>query len=808
MNSATNKTPEHSPAAGFRASLSAKLIGAAVFIFLVFGLLAGMVFYSFQHIEGLLRETIRQDLTENTENAAALKKLSLVFADASLVASTFYRNESFLKNKGNELMARTREIEQSSSSGQLKTTLQGFGEHLSSVLDECTRINLLLRRADSLERELEENLAALERLVTDKKVAQIIAGEDPTFNEQLGVMLSGYRETVLQINISVLRSTTAGHDQPAAVLASIDDLSLRFQTLTASEPQISAYGPRLIAVLKRYRAAVVEYFSAEETLKRRLQSLETAKNKVLAVMTEIDSRIARSTGEVTGRITDVISRTNYVILAVSAGVMLTLALMTLFFLISNIRKPMAAIREGIDQFSAGKRDARIHLNRIDEWSTIEHALNRASDALQSSQEALEAKISELEKEITARKRAEAESMLLEDRLRHAQKMEAVGTLAGGVAHDFNNMLTAIIGYGNMAALQLPPNDPVQDYIRQILTAADRGATLTQSLLAFSRRQIISLQPVDLNEVIREFEPLLQRVSGDDIILNRELTDKQTVITADRAQIEQVLMNLVINARDAVHGHGIVTIRTDNSFLTQLEAESAGLKEAGQFVGLSVLDNGAGMDEETAKRIFEPFFTTKDVGKGTGLGLSTVYGIIQQHHGSIAVTTAPGEGCRFDILFPFCASEIPQAEQQGLADEILQRGSETILLAEDQDEVRGFIRELLGQHGYTVIEAGSGMEAIEKHREHAGRVHLLILDVMMPEMNGRDALDKIRATTPNIKALFLSGYSGDVLTSKGVLDKDVCLMTKPVSPALLLRRVREIIDTPQCGASSDNTTPSV
>lgn len=797
------ESPEISRTARFRASLSTKLIGAAVFVFLVFGLLAGVVFYSFQHIEGILRETVRHDLAENTGNAATLKQLSVVFADANLVAGTFYRNEAFLEEKGIELIARTQDTEKNSSSSALKTPLKEFRKQLQSVLQECTRINVLLRRAESVEKELEANLTSLEQTVTDKKVAQIIAGEDPTFNEQLGVLLSGYRESILQINIAVLRSTTAGNDRPSTVLSGIDDLSLRFQTLTASEPQIAAYGPRLTTILKKYRALVVEYFDAAGTLKNKLSDLERAKHQVLAVMSEIDARIAQSTTGVTNHITGVISTTNYAILALSAGIMLVLGLMTLFFLVSNIRKPMAAIREGIDQFSAGKLDARINLHRTDEWGTIEQALNRASEALQRSQETLETKIGELELEIEARKRAEATSSLLEDQLRHAQKMEAVGTLAGGVAHDFNNMLTAIIGYGNMATLRLGPDDPVQEYIRQILTAADRGATLTQSLLAFSRRQIMTPQPIELNAVILAFEPLLRRVSGDDITLQLHLSSEPALMIADRSQIEQALMNLVINSRDAMDERGTIMIETGNRLLTVHEAEELGLEAEGAYVSFSISDNGAGMDEETARRIFEPFFTTKEVGKGTGLGLAMVYGIIQQHRGSITVTTSPGNGCRFDILIPASTTEALPVEHAEASATVPQRGSETILLAEDQEEVRNFIKDLLGQYGYTVIIARNGIEAVDLYRSNAGRISLLILDVMMPEMNGRDALDAIRAESPQVKALFLSGYTGDILTSKGILDDNVCLLTKPVSPWLLVHRVREILDTSEC-TGSDNT----
>lgn len=775
-------------------SLSAKLIGVAAFLFLVVGLLAGVVFLTFQHIENLLETSVGQDIRENIENAGILKELSTVFADAALVSSTFYRNEELLLNKGQDLISRARSIESKSSSTALKDPLGEYTIRMQEVIDNCSRINRILRRADTLEKAIEQSLTSLERTVTDKKVAQIIAGEDPTFMEQLGVAISGYRETLLQISVSVLKNTMAPGGRFSSPLPAIDALMLRFQTLTASEPGIAVYGPQLIGLLRQYRAVVVEYAEAAGALRYRQAELDRAQQKVLAVMSEIDDRIAKSTTGVTGRIAEMISTTNVALFVVTAAVQIALAAMTIYFIIANIRKPMTAICEGIEAFSAGRLDARISLNRSDEWSTIEQALNRAAAALQSSQSALEAKVVELQKEIEARRRAEAESVLLEEQLRHAQKMEAIGTLAGGVAHDFNNMLTAIIGYGNMAVLQTQADDQVQGYLRQILTAADRGATLTQSLLAFSRRQLIALEPVDLNAVIVAFEPLLRRVAGESVRLEMRLSSESVVIVADRAQIEQVLMNLVINARDAVSGEGTIIIETGSRLVSDSEAEKLGLKAGGVFASLSISDNGVGMDEETVKRIFEPFFTTKEVGKGTGLGLAMVYGIVQQHQGSISVKSTVGVGTRFDILIP-TTPEMP-TEHGDDSGEAPPGGSETILLAEDQPEVRGFIRSLLEQNGYTVIEAVNGAEAVELFGK-SGHIDLLLLDVMMPTMNGREALDAIRAIAPGAKALFLSGYAGDVLSRQGILDDDVCLVTKPVSPWQLLRQVRTILDSPPC-----------
>lgn len=384
-----------------------------------------------------------------------------------------------------------------------------------------------------------------------------------------------------------------------------------------------------------------------------------------------------------------------------------------------------------------------------------------------------------------------EKRKLEDQLRHAQKMEAVGRLAGGVAHDFNNILTAIIGYGNILQMKIGEGDPVRVYVNQILGASEKAAHLTQSLLAFSRRQIIRPMPVNLNEIIERVEKLLLRLIGEDIELKMTLTDRDFTIMADSGQIEQVLMNLATNARDAMPEGGLITISTELMELDDKFIKAHGYDvKPGVYSVLSVTDTGAGMDEDTRKRIFEPFFTTKEVGKGTGLGLSIIYGIVRQHNGYINVYSEPNKGTTFKIYLPVIKSVIEETERATLPPP--RGGTETVLLAEDDEAVRELIRVVLDRFGYKVIGAVDGEDAVIKFKENRD-IELVILDVIMPKKDGKTAYQDMKKVRPEIKAIFTSGYSTDIIDEKGVLEEGVNFIPKPVLPNDLLRKVREVLD---------------
>ncbi len=385
-----------------------------------------------------------------------------------------------------------------------------------------------------------------------------------------------------------------------------------------------------------------------------------------------------------------------------------------------------------------------------------------------------------------------EKRRLEDSLRQSQKMEAVGQLAGGVAHDFNNILTVIMGYGDFLAAKIPRDDPMFKDLEEIKNASQRASTLTHQLLAFSRKQILSPKILNLNTVVGNMEKMLKRLIGEDIDMIFIPTKDLSKIWADQGQIEQVVMNIVVNARDAMPDGGKITIETANVELDDCYARTHDNVQKGPHVVLSISDTGIGMDEKTRSRIFEPFFTTKEVGKGTGLGLSTVYGIVKQSGGNIWVYSEPGKGTTFKIYFPQINHDKAISIQSEALNESLD-GTETILLVEDESSLRDLAFAILVRRGYTVLEASNGEEAITVSRKYNGVIHLMLTDVIMPLLNGRELADKLKLERPDMRVLFMSGYTDEAIFRHGVLDSMNAFIQKPFTPISLSKKVREILD---------------
>ena len=387
-----------------------------------------------------------------------------------------------------------------------------------------------------------------------------------------------------------------------------------------------------------------------------------------------------------------------------------------------------------------------------------------------------------------------ERHVLEEELRQSQKMEAVGRLAGGIAHDFNNLLAVMLGYTTLTLSRAGDPAVVTRNLEQIRTAAERAANLTRQLLAFSRKQVIQPRVVDLGGVVSELHTMLERLIGEDIELVTDVGSAKGQVKADRGQIEQVIVNLAVNARDAMpRGGRLAIVMRDVVVDATIAREQASLRP-GRYVRIDVTDNGAGMEPETLHRVFEPFFSTKEKGKGTGLGLATAYGIVKQSGGHIAVESAPGHGTTFRIWLPeveeAAESAPPVSAPTGAA---APEGSETILLVEDEDAVRGLLREVLESAGYTVLQAASGAEALRVSRAHAGTVDLLLTDVVMPGMGGREVATLLAAQRPGLRVLFASGYTAEAIARHGVLEPGTDLIHKPFTPDALLRRVRERLD---------------
>ena len=381
---------------------------------------------------------------------------------------------------------------------------------------------------------------------------------------------------------------------------------------------------------------------------------------------------------------------------------------------------------------------------------------------------------------------------LENQLRQAQKMEAIGQLAGGVAHDFNNLLTVISGYSELLQHHLSADETLRKHAEQIKSAGDRASALTRQLLAFSRQQVLRTVVLDLNSAVTDLLQMLPRLIGEHIELKTVLDPKPTFVKTDPGQLEQVLLNLAINARDAMPGGGTLTIETANVTLNEAACHRLGTIAPGDYVRLTVRDTGCGMDMVTQTRIFEPFFTTKDVGKGTGLGLATVYGIVTQSHGAISVNSAPGRGASFAIYFPASPVE-EEPSKEGEIHSTPQPGWETVLVVEDQQSVRGFVRNLLMLNGYRVLEAADGAEAMRICRQHPGEIQLVVTDLVMPGMSGRELAERIAKEQPDVKVLYMSGYTDDSVVHTGVAQAGMAFLQKPFSPTTFTHKVREVLD---------------
>jgi PAS domain S-box-containing protein len=391
-------------------------------------------------------------------------------------------------------------------------------------------------------------------------------------------------------------------------------------------------------------------------------------------------------------------------------------------------------------------------------------------------------------DITERTRVEREMASIQEQFRQSQKMEAVGKLAGGIAHDFNNLLTVIKGYSQLSRLEAKQGTSLCDAVEQIETAADRAADLTRQLLAFSRRQVMEMRVIDLSTALRDLDKILRRVLGEDVQLTMLLEENLGKVKMDVGQLGQVVMNLAVNARDAMPSGGALTIRTANAEYPDGHSDVS----PGRYVTLSVNDTGMGMTEEVKQQAFEPFFTTKERGKGTGLGLSTVYGIVKQSGGQITLESEPGRGTNFTIYLSPVDEMLEQEGRSKGTDESLPLGNETILVVEDEEKVRKLAIEILGKQGYKALEASRGDEALRVHEKHQGPIHLMLVDVVMPGMNGFELGRKMASLRPDTKTLYMSGYTDHAIIDQEILKKGMNYIQKPFTVEGLTRKIRDVL----------------
>jgi PAS domain S-box-containing protein len=421
-----------------------------------------------------------------------------------------------------------------------------------------------------------------------------------------------------------------------------------------------------------------------------------------------------------------------------------------------------------------------------------HAVTVEVNTRLVTQDGIPVGVQGIARDITERKRLEIALHESEQQLRQSQKLEAIGQLAGGVAHDFNNLLTAINGYSALALRRLGNDHPISSYLEEIKKAGDRAANLTRQLLAFGRKQLLQPLALNVNDIVTDMIKLLKRLIGEDVQLITRPAANLKQIKADPGQLEQVLVNLVVNARDAMPMGGTVTIETANTILDGAYASSHLGVRAGEYVMLAISDTGTGMDQETQSRIFEPFFTTKEKDKGTGLGLSTVYGIIRQSGGNIWVYSELGKGTTFKVYLPLIADEVTK-QNEAIPAPLIKRGSETVMLVEDEDMVRKLASELLVDAGYTVLEANGGEEAIKLCTQHSAPIDLLITDVVMPKMSGKQVAEQLLVLHPETKVLFMSGYTDEAIVHHGMIDSNIAFIQKPFSERALAQKIRDVLD---------------
>jgi signal transduction histidine kinase len=448
--------------------------------------------------------------------------------------------------------------------------------------------------------------------------------------------------------------------------------------------------------------------------------------------------------------------------------------------------PMRTGGKTIGSLAAGRSGAGSEPFAKEDLETLQILADHAAQTITSAR-----LLREVQSELAEHKRTRESLDRSEDKLRQAAKMEAVGRLAGGVAHDFNNILSVVLSYSDIVLDALASGDPLRREVEEIQRAGERAATLTRQLLAFSRKQITSPRVLSLNKVLSSIEPMLRRLLGEDVVLSTIQARELFLCEVDPGQVEQILMNLVVNARDAMPTGGAITIETGNTLLDADYVLAHGDASVGPHAVLTVSDTGVGMDRETVARVFEPFFTTKPTGTGTGLGLATVYGIVKQAGGCIWVYSEPGTGTTFKVYFPRAQGDEAQPLAQSVAAEKL-GGTETVLLVEDEEQVRVLVRGILSRAGYHVIDASNGGEAFLICEQHGAKIQLLLTDVVMPRMSGRQLAERLRRIRPELKVLYMSGYTENAIVHHGVLDSGIDFLEKPITPDALLRKVRAVL----------------
>ncbi len=610
----------------------------------------------------------------------------------------------------------------------------------------------------------------------------------PTLEDATGHLAADGRFDLILLDLSlpdargwdtIRRAREAAPDIPIVVLSGLDDEELALQAVQAGIQDYLVKGQIEGSVLTRILRHAIERHRLSRELWERTRQLEEGERRFRALVENSSDALALVDGK--GKI--LYARSILRVLGYGDEEYVE---MDNFALVhpEDVESAQALLAKSLESPGTPIGFENRARHKDGSWRHIEGvAVNRLDDP------AVGAIIANF-RDVTDRKR-------LEDQFRQAQRLEAVGRLAGGISHDFNNLLCVIISYGELLMEALPPESPHREGIGEILKAADRAAGLTRQLLAFGRKQVLEPRVVDLNVRIGDLQKMLSRVLGEDIEVVTTLAPDLGRIRVDPGQLEQVIMNLTVNARDAMAEGGTLTIETHNVVLEAIHPQEGFPIRPGRYVMLRIQDSGTGIGPETRSHIFEPFFTTKEVGKGTGLGLATVYGIVKQNGGYIWLQSEPGQGAAFEVCFPWLDLSVEGAESAP-GTVVTRISTETILLVEDEASVRGLVRKTLEASGYVVLEARDPQDGLLKAQAHQGPIDLMITDVIMPVMSGRTLADRLAHLRPTMKVLYISGYSDDVIAQHGVLETGIHFLQKPFSPELLRRKVREVLDGPGDG----------
>jgi PAS domain S-box-containing protein len=652
---------------------------------------------------------------------------------------------------------------------------------LLSAMEDQKQIEAALRASEAKYRELTENLNDVVFTITDEGVLSYISSSIFAMSGYAPEELVGKPFTAFVVPEDLpelqqsMRAGLGGHIEPSEFRCRAKDGRIRW-VRSSSRPMVE--GDRVVG-LRGVLSDVTEHRAAEDAQRAEAERL----NRIL----EATSGGVWDWNIVTGE-------------AVFSPRYASMLGYTPAEFAESYKDWKSLVHS--DDFERVHQHHMDHFHRNQEFS-IEYRLREKSGAwhwihsrgllIERDSQGNPARMVGTHTDIQQRKLAEAKREELEAQLLQSQKMESIGRLAGGVAHDFNNCLNVIQGFAQLCLAGLPENDPLADNLAQVLKASERAALLTRQLLAFGRKQVLQPEVLDLNRVLAEMERLLRRIIGEDIELVHHFAPDLGLVRADPGQFGQVIMNLAVNARDAMPGGGRLTIATANE---ELDAESAAQREglaAGPYVAISVTDTGKGMDGPTLARIFEPFFTTKGLGKGSGLGLSTAYGTVKQSGGAIHVESEVGRGTTFKIYLPRELSAAAAIDSRTRSDPVRATGDETILVVEDEEGLRLLVTRFLHAAGYTVLAAADGEQALLASQQHAGKIDLLLTDVVMPRMNGRQLAERLHEIRPGLKLLYMSGYPDQAIIDHGVLATGTQLLAKPFTEADLTRKVRAVLD---------------